>query len=111
MGWRDDIASTDEDVDTLLGDDIEFSPGGAEPFVTIQGFANPTEMELGLAGLDPMDGKPRLKIAKRILPVPSAAHRFRSVDLEPGVTWRPEQWVSGTRGRYWLIEVQKAVTA
>ena len=110
--WSALMGPVDTDVDDLLGDTFQYSPGGAAPFADMQGFANPEEPEISLAGLDPMQDKPRIKVARSKIPQPGQAMRFivPQLDAPPGTKWRPEQWARSTKGRYWIIELQKAVT-
>lgn len=110
--WSTDIASTDDDVDEHLGDTFQFSADGIAPFTPLNGFVNPEEADITAAALDPMTDKPRIKISRRKLAVPSQANRFivPQFDAPAGTKWRPEQWGRVTRGRYWIIELQKAVT-
>lgn len=110
--WSTDIAETDDDVDAELGDTFEFSPDGVQPFTPMNGFANPEEPDIGVDALDPMTDKPRIKVSRRKLAKPSKANRFivPQLDAPAGTKWRPENWTRATRGRYWVIELQKAVT-
>jgi len=110
--WSADIAETDDDVDELLGDTFQFSPGGGAPFTNMQGFANPEEPDISVDALDPITDKPRIKVSRRKIPTPSKEQRFivPQLDAPPGTRWRPENWTRATKGRYWIIELQRAVT-
>lgn len=109
--WADDIASTDDDVDEMLGDAFQFSPATGQPFVEFKGFVNPDEPDIALSSIDPLSDKPRIKVSRSKLAVPSLVHRFIVPQIAPAPTkWRPEQWTLVTKGRYWLIELQKAST-
>lgn len=110
--WSTEIADTDDDVDEELGDTFQFSPDGVAPFVPLNGFVNPEEADITTAALDPMTDKPRIKVSRRKIAQPSKSQRFLvpQLDAPAGTRWRPEQWGRVTRGRYWVIELQKAVT-
>ena len=59
-----------------------------------------------------MTDKPRIKVARSKIPKPSKDHRFEvpQLDAPAGTRFRPENWTRTTKGRYWVIELQKAVT-
>lgn len=113
MDWAEQMADVDASVDAELGDEFEFAADGAS-FVTLHGFVFPpgSEAQIDFSPVDPISGKPRLKVAKSVIATPSKTHRFRIPQLaDPDVTkWRPENWESTTASRYWLIDLQKAVT-
>jgi len=110
--WSTDIASTDDDVDEMLGDTVQFSPGGGAPFTDMQVFVNPEDPGVDFSAIDPLTDRPRLKVARSKIPTPAHAMRFIApqLDAPAGTKWRPENWTRSTKGRYWIIELQKAVT-
>ena len=108
--WAQEFASTDEAVDRELGDEFLFAADG-NSFVAIKGFAFPpgSEAEIDYAPIDRLSGQPRLKVRKKVIAVPSKAHRFLVPQFgEPMARWRPENWITIDAGRYWLIDMQKA---
>jgi hypothetical protein len=112
VDWADQMADVDASVDEELGDEFLLAIDGAA-FVTVKGFVYPpgAEPEISYGALDPMQGKPRLKISKRILAVPTQTNRFKIPQLAPIATtsWRPENWDLIDSGRNWIIDLQKAV--
>lgn len=111
--WADKFAGADAIIDEELGDEVEFASDG-NTFTPLKCFVFPkgAEADISFASVDPMDGVPRLKVAKARIAKPSKSHRFKVPQLEdPEVTkWSPGNWVAIEHGRYWLIDLQKAVT-
>lgn len=115
VDWATQMADVDASVDAELGDEFQLSLDGLT-FTTISGFAYPpgAEIEVDFAGINPIAGQPRVMISKLLLagaePDPDS-HRFIVPQLAPAPTkWRPENWASVRAGRYWMIDLQKAVT-
>lgn len=114
MDWSERFAAADAIVDAELGDKVEISIAGG-PFETLKCFVFPegAEADIGYAPINPISGKPRMKVAVAKLAEPSKElHRFKIPQLaDPELTkWRPENWTKIDSGRYWLIDIQKAVT-
>ena len=111
--WADKFAAADAVIDEKLGDEVEFASDGVT-FTPLKCFAFPkgAEAEISFAPLDPVDGVPRIKVARVRIDKPSKSHRFKVPQLEdPQVTkWSPGNWVKIENGRYWLIDLRKAVT-
>lgn len=109
--WSQDMAGVDDDVDDLLGDQFQFAPTPGDPFAPIMGFVDPEDIVVPASGrgaLDPMGQKPRIKISRRKIAVVSMDHRFIIPQMATGnQVYRPENWGLSTKGRYWIIEVQK----
>lgn len=114
MDWAEKFAAADALVDVALGDEIEFAADGVT-FVKIKCFVYPegTEADLSFAPIDPVEGKPRIKVSVATIARPTQdPHRFRVPQLaDPATTrWRAENWTKINSGRYWLIDIQKAST-
>lgn len=111
--WSTQMADVDETVDEELGDEFLLAIDGTT-FVTVKGFVFPpgAEPEISFGALDPMQGKPRLKISKRILAQPNASNRLKVPQLAPVETtsFRPENWDLIDSGRNWIMDLQQAVT-
>lgn len=107
------MAAVDDAVDEQLGDEIELAIDGIS-FSKVKAFVfGPgSEIEIDFAPINPIEGRPRLKISKAVLSEPSKTNRFKVPQLEnPDLAmWRPENWAQHTSGRYWMIDIQKAVT-
>lgn len=114
MDWSEKFAAADALVDEELGDEIEFASDGVT-FEALKCFVYPegAEADISYSPIDPVSGKPRLKIAVAKLAQPTKnPHRFKVPQLAPGavIHWRAENWTKIDSGRYWLIDIQKAVT-
>lgn len=113
MDWSQRWAEADAQIDDGLGDTIEFAADGVA-YVSMQCFVFPpgAEADISFAPIDPLSGKPRILVAMAKIAEPSLAHRFKVPQLaDPAVTlWRPENWTKVRGGRYWIMDIQKAVT-
>lgn len=113
MDWAERMAGPDEAIDDALGDEIEFAADG-QNYVPLKCFVYPAgvEAEISFANLDPISGKDRMLVAKAKIPVPTRAMRMKVPQLaDPAQThWAAENWVPVRAGRYWMIDLQKAVT-
>lgn len=109
--WSQQMAEVDDDVDEELGDQFQFAPSAGDPFAPINGFVDPEDIIVpssGRGALDPMGTKPRIKVNRRKIAVPSQSHRFIVPQLAQGLqVYKPENWGLSTKGRYWIIELQK----
>ena len=106
------MADVDETAEAELGDEFTLAIDGVT-FVTIKGFVYPpgSEPQIGFGAIDPMQGKPRVKIAKAVLAQPSKANRLKIPQLADPLTtsFRPENWDLIDAGRQWIIDVQEAL--
>jgi hypothetical protein len=112
VDWSEQMAGVDLTAEEELGDEFQLSIAGG-PLDIVKGWAYPpgAEAEIGFAPIDPMLGKPRVKLGKHILAVPSSADRLKVPQLADPLTttFRPENWTSVDAGRYWLIDLQEAL--
>ena len=106
MSWDDAAAAMDAEVDARLGDTIAYAANGVT-FVNIKGFVLFTDTPSGLDATDEIfDARPRVKIAKSVVPYPDPQHRLRSAKLG-AATYRPAGSVPEEQGRYWLFDVER----
>lgn len=104
--WDDHAALMDATVDDRLGDTIEYAANGVN-FVDMKGYVQFTDAVSGLDATDEIfDSRPRVKIAKAVLPYPDPAHRLKSTKLG-AATYRPGGSVPQEQGRYWLFDVER----
>lgn len=106
MGFDALSAKMDEKVYEHLGNDVDYDRGGGfrpiKAFVLLAVEAETQELNY----IDPMNKNDRLKVSKAIIAEVKGTDRIRHPRL-PGIM-RPENWVSVTDGRDWLIDLQKA---
>lgn len=102
------IEVVDEKADERLGNNVGYSLDAGATFPVIKAYvmigAEGENTEFG--NLDPINHGDRLKVAKRLVAVPSKDHIVRHAKLPADM--RPEQWQTVEGGRYWLIDLQKA---
>lgn len=106
MSWDQASAAMDEAIDARLGDTISYAANGVS-FVDLNGYVLFEEVPLGLEAIDEIMGsRPRIKIAKSVVPYPEPAHRLRHAKLGPA-TYRPAGSNPENQGRYWLFDVER----
>jgi hypothetical protein len=104
--WDQFADILDATVDDKLGDRIEYAANGVN-FVPIAGFVKTANANLDLSPIDEMtDSRPRVKIAKALVPYPDPAHRLRHPRLGQG-TFRPASTLPDDEGRYWIFDVER----
>lgn len=108
--WNEQMAPVDIDVDAELGDRVQFSPGGANPFIDINLFVSPAGWDIPEQPLDASGtARERVLVSRSLLPSITHAMRFIVPQIAPAPQkWRPENWLSIRNGRYWLVDLQKA---
>lgn len=106
MSWDSAAAAMDAEVDARLGDTISYAANGVT-FVDVSGFVLFTDVPLGLDASDEIfDARPRVKLAKAVVPYPDPQHRLRSTKLGEA-TYRPAGSLPQEQGRYWLFDVER----
>lgn len=106
MDWDQASAVMDQAVDARLGDTIAYAANGVS-FVALKGFVDFTGDPIGLDATDEIfNSRPRIKVAKAVIPYPDPSHRLQSSKLGPG-TFRPAGSVPVEQGRYWLFDIEK----
>lgn len=106
MAWDEFSLTMDQEVDDRLGDAIDYAANGVT-FVAIKGFVQFTPAPDGLDATDEIfDVRPRVKIAKAIVPYPDPQHRLRAARLG-NATYRPAGSVPENQGRYWVFDVER----
>lgn len=104
--WDALSAQLDTACDDGVGDTIAYAANGVS-FVDIKGYVLFTENPLGLDATDEIfDTRPRIKLAKAVVPYPEPQHRIRSAKLGPA-TYRPAGSIPEDQGRYWLFDVER----
>ena len=107
MNWDQLSAAMDQAVDDRLGDTISYAANGVS-FEEIKGFVLLSEASLGLESIDEViSTRPRVKIAKALLPYPEPTHRLRHAKIGQG-TFMPASVRSDNDARYWLFDVEPA---
>lgn len=107
MNWDQLSAAMDQAVDDRLGDTISYAANGVS-FEEIKGFVLLSEASLGLESIDEViSTRPRVKIAKALLPYPEPTHRLRHAKIGQG-TFMPASVRSDNGGDYWLFDVEPA---
>ena len=105
MSWDQLSAAMDQAVDDRLGDTISYAANGVS-FEDIKGFVLLSEAALGLESIDEaISTRPRVKIAKALLPYPEPTHRLRHTKIGQG-TFMPASVRSDSDARYWLFDVE-----
>lgn len=105
MSWDQLSAAMDQVVDQALGDTISYAANGVD-FADIKGFVLLSAEALGMDSIDEVQAtRPRVKIAKSLLPYPEMTHRLRHAKLGQG-NFAPASVRSDTDARYWLFDVE-----
>lgn len=110
MGFTEDMAAVDDDVDTYLGDDILYKAAGTSTYASINGFIAIAEEALGIGEIDPARLTKRVKVQRLVVPSPLAADRWQCEALFGPGTWSMTNAEPQVAGRYWVIELQRART-
>lgn len=105
--WADQAQRMDRLVDKTLGDTILYATNGTT-FVPLDGFIIFPDEQIGGFGIDELNSRPQLKIAKELLPAITQTHRLTCVARLGAGTWRPSNKQPASQGRYWLVDIQKA---
>lgn len=101
----------DAAVDDMLGDSISLSTDNGASFKDTRAFflfdeAGSGAQGFGVAELDYLRQRVRLKISKVKLPDHSVPWRVRSIKF-PGKTFRMSGDQATEEGRYWLLDIQE----
>lgn len=104
--WAQHATVLDQIVDAEIGDTISYSINGAAP-VPMDGFIIFEDDGFGVAGIDELKQRTRLKISKALVPNPRQTDRFTCVARLGAGTWRPSNNAAATQGRYWLVDIQR----